>query len=325
MKIIIRSEEVKDYSKIANVNYLAFHNWKPDNPFVRESIMVDVLRQHSGFNPELSLVAEVEGKIVGHVLFLQFDFIVMGEVIQGMILGPVAVKPEFQKLGVGKALIETGHKKAEDLGIQISLCCGHDKYYPKFGYKNAMFSLGGVKVSDKSKDSKGLDYKLRNLEEADESFLKPLWLEWHKDDVLAVCPGGNLSDWVNYNEKCEVKIVEVNENPIGYIRYQIFNGLEVKELMAVEGEFINMLNATLNISKGKKIDSVNLLMDMEKIERLVGQDKIFDIENRYSVYDAFMIKSLKENSVVDQYLDKVINKEIKAGVISLTNVYDIEE
>jgi hypothetical protein len=86
-----------------------------------------------------------------------------------------------------------------------------------------------------------------------------------------------------------------------------------------------MLNAALNISKGEKNNSVNLLMDIEKIERLVGQDKTFDIENEYSVYDAFMIKSLKEKSVVDQYLDKVINKEIKAGVISLANVYDIEE
>lgn len=101
MDIKIRRERISDYNSIANVNYEAFPGWHPDNQYVSEPILVDLLRHNSMFDPELSLVAELNGKIIGHVLFSPFRFIVLGEEQLGAVLAPVAVMPEFQHKGIG--------------------------------------------------------------------------------------------------------------------------------------------------------------------------------------------------------------------------------
>ena len=94
MNIIIRSEQIKDYNQIAIVNYEAFHNWKKDNPFVKEPLMVDLLRHNSLFDFELSIVAEFDNEIIGHVIFSPFTYTFSGEEVKGAILGPIAIKPK---------------------------------------------------------------------------------------------------------------------------------------------------------------------------------------------------------------------------------------
>ena len=117
-----------------------------DNHFVDEFILVDMLRHNSMFDPELSLVAEYDGKIMGHVLFSPFKFIIIGREQLGVALGPVAVMPEFQRKGIGSMLIE---EDTEEQGERIwfSLLCGHVEYYPRFGYRTNMFSLSGTDVT----------------------------------------------------------------------------------------------------------------------------------------------------------------------------------
>ena len=78
MDVKIRSERVSDYNSIASINYEAFLGWHPDNPYVSEPILVDLLRHNSMFDPELSLVAECDDNVIGHVLFSPFRFIVLG-------------------------------------------------------------------------------------------------------------------------------------------------------------------------------------------------------------------------------------------------------
>lgn len=94
MNIKIRSERISDYSAIANVNYEAFLGWHLDNPYVSEPIIVDLLRHNDRFDPELSLVAELDGEIIGDVLFSPFKFIVLGTEQLGVVLAPIAVKPK---------------------------------------------------------------------------------------------------------------------------------------------------------------------------------------------------------------------------------------
>ena len=54
-----------------------------------------------------------------------------------MALAPLAVLPEFQKQGIGSALIKEGHKRAKEMGYRFSVVLGSEKYYPKFGYQPA--------------------------------------------------------------------------------------------------------------------------------------------------------------------------------------------
>jgi putative acetyltransferase len=79
----------------------------------------------------LEVVAESEGKIIGHILF--FPIGVLGK-LGAMGLGPMSVDPKFQKQGVGTHLINFGLNEAKQAGVPIVFVLGHEEYYPKFGF-----------------------------------------------------------------------------------------------------------------------------------------------------------------------------------------------
>lgn len=127
MNIIVRKEEEKDYSKVYNVNKLAF---KQEN----ESKLIEKIRKGKNFVPELSIVAEVDNQIVGHILFSKIK-IVGDSVYESLALAPMAVIPEFQKQGIGSLLIRKGIETAKKLGFDSIIVLGHKEYYPKFGFQ----------------------------------------------------------------------------------------------------------------------------------------------------------------------------------------------
>lgn len=98
-----------------------------------EQDLVVRLRQTSAYVPELSLVADAAGEIIGHIMFTQIK---IADETQ-LILAPLAVLPARQKQGVGKALILRGHDIAKRAGYGFSALVGHPSYYPKFDYRPA--------------------------------------------------------------------------------------------------------------------------------------------------------------------------------------------
>mgnify|MGYP005776561359 CR=1 FL=1 len=126
--IKIRKENEKDYQQIYDVVKIAFENAEHSDG--NEQDLVVDLRNGNGYIPELSLVAELDGKIVGYIMFTK---ILISE-NEEIALAPLAVLPEYQKQGIGSKLIEHGHKIAKDLGYHYSVVLGSEKYYPKFGY-----------------------------------------------------------------------------------------------------------------------------------------------------------------------------------------------
>ena len=107
-----------------------------------ESMLIDKIRAGDSFIPELSLVAELEGEIVGHILFSKIKILGKDE-YESLALGPMAVVPKHQKQGIGGKLITTGLEIAKKLGFESVIVVGHKDYYPKFGFKRA--SLWGIK------------------------------------------------------------------------------------------------------------------------------------------------------------------------------------
>ncbi len=85
------------------------------------------------FLPELSLIAEIDGKIVGHILFSKMK---IGDEI-ALALAPLSVDPDYQGTGIGSALIIKGHEVAKELSYKASIVLGDDNYYKKFGYLEA--------------------------------------------------------------------------------------------------------------------------------------------------------------------------------------------
>jgi predicted N-acetyltransferase YhbS len=106
--------------------------------------LVEKLRKAPTFIDELSLVAELDGYVVGHILFTPIVIDNSDQQFQSLVLAPVSVLPEFQKMGIGGQLILAGHQKARELRFQSAILLGHPEYYPRFGYKPA--SSWGVKT-----------------------------------------------------------------------------------------------------------------------------------------------------------------------------------
>ena len=120
--ITVRDERPDDLAAIREVNDRAF-----DQPL--EGRIVDALRAHGAV--QLSLVAEVEGQVVGHILFSPITG--PGGVV-GSGLGPMAVTPDHQKRGVGAALIAAALPRLRDAGFPFVVVLGHDGYYTRFGF-----------------------------------------------------------------------------------------------------------------------------------------------------------------------------------------------
>lgn len=126
--IEIRKEEKQDYMEVYNVVKTAFETAQHSDG--NEQDLVTELRKSKNFIPELSLVAIKNKKIVGYILFTKIEIGNKEE----LALAPLAVLPEYQNQGIGKALIKEGHKIAKSLGYHYSVVLGSEKYYPKSGY-----------------------------------------------------------------------------------------------------------------------------------------------------------------------------------------------
>jgi putative acetyltransferase len=129
-KIVIRRETAADVSAITEVTVAAFKTLAISNH--TEQFIVEALRADGALT--LSLVAELEGRVIGHIAFSPVTISDGPRNWYG--LGPVSVLPEYQRQGVGKALIREGLARLKAMNAQGCCLVGHPDYYPKFGFIN---------------------------------------------------------------------------------------------------------------------------------------------------------------------------------------------
>jgi len=98
-----------------------------------EAELVAALIAGDAYIPDLSLVAEHDGSIVGHVLFTR----ARAGAVDAVLLAPLAVAPDWQGRGVGSALAREGLRLAAEMGFGLALVLGHPGYYPRFGFEPA--------------------------------------------------------------------------------------------------------------------------------------------------------------------------------------------
>ena len=130
LKFVIRSETGADVSAIAEVTVAAFRTLEISNH--TEQFIIAALRAAKALT--LSLVAEVDGRVIGHIAFSPVTISDGTRNWYG--LGPVSVLPEYQRQGVGKALIQEGLSRLKDMNAKGCCLVGHPDYYRKFGFKN---------------------------------------------------------------------------------------------------------------------------------------------------------------------------------------------
>ncbi len=131
--LTIRQENPVDHSRVFEVVEAAFREMKHADG--DEQFLVERLRNSVDFIPELSLVAELDGLVVGHILFTRIWIFDGSARKESLSLAPVSVHPDFQNQGIGGKLILEGHRKASELGYRSVVVLGHEGYYPRFGYE----------------------------------------------------------------------------------------------------------------------------------------------------------------------------------------------
>ncbi len=149
--MIIRKETKEDYKSIYEVNKKAFNQND-------ESELIQRIRTSKYFIAELSLVAEENGKIIGHILFSKIKIIGEKE-YESLSLAPMSVLPKFQKQGIGEKLVKKGLKKAKNLGFDSVIVIGHKDYYPRFGFEKA--SKWNIKCSFEVPDDAFMAFELK--------------------------------------------------------------------------------------------------------------------------------------------------------------------
>lgn len=133
MQLTIRQEEIKDHTTVFQIVEKAFKMMKYSNH--REQFLVEELRKSNAFIPELSLVAEKDGILVGYIILTKIQIDNGSQLFDALSLGPVAVLPELHHQGIGSQLIKTAHQIAKNLGHERIILLGHKDYYPRFGYE----------------------------------------------------------------------------------------------------------------------------------------------------------------------------------------------
>lgn len=124
----VRPERPRDITAIHHVNEAAFGRSDEAN-------LVDRLREAA--RPFLSLVAEVDGQVVGHILFTPVTIESGPAGCKALGLAPMAVLPEYQKQGIGSMLVREGLEACKRLGYGVAVVLGHPEYYPRFGFTPA--------------------------------------------------------------------------------------------------------------------------------------------------------------------------------------------
>lgn len=127
--MLIRTETAADHEAVREVLIDAFDG--PD-----EALLVDLIRNSARFVPDLSIVAEVDGAVVGHILFSYVD-LVGDQIRQVLSLAPLAVAKSAQLSGVGRALVEEGLARCDRRGEPLVVLEGIPAYYPRFGFEPA--------------------------------------------------------------------------------------------------------------------------------------------------------------------------------------------
>ncbi len=133
--LTIRNETEADYAAVENLTRKAFYNVY--TPGCMEHYLVRVMRGHEDFIPELDFVAELDGKIVGNIMYTKARLTdEAGTEKTVLTFGPLSVLPEYQRKGYGKLLMEHSFVRAAELSYDAIVILGSPSNYVSSGFKS---------------------------------------------------------------------------------------------------------------------------------------------------------------------------------------------
>jgi predicted N-acetyltransferase YhbS len=131
----LRREVPADYRAVERLTYEAFQTAEVASG--TEALLSRLLRGSDGFVPELDVVAEVAGEVVGNIMYTRSRIVGDDEAWETVTFGPLSVAPDHQRRGVGTALVRHTLALATHLGFRAVLIFGNPAYYARFGFRPA--------------------------------------------------------------------------------------------------------------------------------------------------------------------------------------------
>ncbi|PKM72069.1 MAG: GNAT family N-acetyltransferase [Firmicutes bacterium HGW-Firmicutes-16] len=136
MNINIRLENEKDFEKVENLTREAF--WDIYQPGCDEHLLAHKLRKVPAFIPELDFIVELDGQIVGNILYSKAIIVDESDKEHEVVtFGPLSVLPSQQKTGIGSKLINHTIELVKKMGYKAIVIFGNPAYYHRFGFVNA--------------------------------------------------------------------------------------------------------------------------------------------------------------------------------------------
>lgn len=143
--IKIRLETKDDYRNVENLTREAF--WNVYRPGCMEHYVLHCYRNDPAFVPELDYVLEVDGKIIGQVIYVRSEILCDdGRRIPIMTFGPIGIAPKYKRQGYGKLLLDYSMEKAAEMGVGALAITGNILFYGKSGFVPA--KTKGVRYAD---------------------------------------------------------------------------------------------------------------------------------------------------------------------------------
>jgi putative acetyltransferase len=159
---IIRLETPADYRETENLTREAF--WNVYRPGCTEHYVLHVLRDDPAFVPELDFVMEMDGKLIGHVMYMRSEVHADdGRVISTMTFGPISIAPEYKRRGYGTILLRHSMEEARRMGAGAILITGSIGFYGKSGFVVA--STKGIHYFAEPRDAQVPYFLLRELKQ----------------------------------------------------------------------------------------------------------------------------------------------------------------
>lgn len=307
--MIIRKETPADYARIADLHAQAFSH----GPGQDESVLVALLRQEATFDPQLSIVAEADGDIIGHVIVTPYTFYLNNEEVRAGILAPLGVSPAWQKKGVGSKLMKAVHQTAVDLGLAFILLLGHDTYYPRFGYQTNMFGETNVEVSlPKETGENCWKLTVRKPVNSDISPLEKLWFKTHEDVPLCLKPENNLLSWISTSKEVSSLVFVSKEDVVGYIRIHK-RDKNIYSILAKDR--VAASQVLLHLSEMTKLPNrISLPLHPLRKEWFTGFSAT-EMTTTVNGWSAGMICPLGSSSSIDSYIKDAVSDKNNMGII----------
>ena len=302
----IRPETPADYAAINLLHIRAFKGM--------DGSTVSHLHRHMPhYDPALALVAELDGKIVGHVLFTPHTIRLLETDIPAVVLSPLGVDTTMHKQGIGGALIQEGHRLAREKGFALSFLLGHDTYYPRFGYRTHAYGSAMLTLSVDSLpaiDTSGMT--VVPPAESDTEALVRLWRYEEGRVDFSIVPDAGFLDWISPNPAIQARVYQRESHIVGYTLIHDARPTQPAMFMAADAHAAQAMAAY--IGKGQPMLTLPLHPYSTSTAAL-GQSEA-------SAWSAGMVCGF-QGDVLDAYLDQVRRGLRVVGRPLWGRVYDL--